>query len=366
MRYFHFCSLVLLFAFVVGCKPKLDEVLPKIGPVTEAVFASGSIDPKDAYIVTSLSDGFITKSYVTENDLVSDHQLLFELDSRQQHTQVNIAQTNLNYAKINATSTSPAIMQLQHQLESARAKMQSDSVLLSRYVKLYATNSVSKQDVDNARFAYESSLNTYHAAADNLQQTTDKLKQDLDNNREQLKNAEEGFQYYKLFAIGKSKVYQVFKKQGDLVRRGEQVAQLGNPDSIVINLDVDEGSIAKLKLGQQVLVELNTEKNKVYHAVISKIYPHFNETSQSYKVEARFTENYAGVIAGTQLQANIITARKTEAMLIPHIFLLGDSRVVVKKADRLDTVSVATGIVAEDWVEIISGISATDKIVRLK
>ncbi len=109
-----------------------------------------------------------------------------------------------------------------------------------------------------------------------------------------LQNAQAGNQYYELKAIGAGKVYQIFKKQGDLVRKGDQVAQLGNPDSIVINLDVDEGSISKVQLDQQVLVELNTEKNKTYEARISKIYPHFNETSQSYKVEAPFPERNAG------------------------------------------------------------------------
>ena len=37
-----------------SCKPKYDEIMPKTAPVTEAVFASGSIDPKDAYMLTSI------------------------------------------------------------------------------------------------------------------------------------------------------------------------------------------------------------------------------------------------------------------------------------------------------------------------
>src|SRR5438105_4483232 len=100
-----YLSIFILFT-AGACKPKYDKTSPVIAPVTEAVFASGSIDPKDAYTLTSLSDGFIVKSYVTENDLVHDGQLLFQLDNRQQKTQVNIAQTNLGYAKINASNNS--------------------------------------------------------------------------------------------------------------------------------------------------------------------------------------------------------------------------------------------------------------------
>ena len=175
-----------------------------------------------------------------------------------------------------------------------------------------------------------------------------------------------GNQYYNLAAIGASKVYQIFKKQGDLVRKGDQVAQLGNPDSIVINLDVDEGSISKVQLEQQVLVELNTEKNKTYEARISKIYPHFNETSQSYKVEARFLKEMPGLISGTQLQANIITKRKEKALLIPHVYVVNGNKVLIQKDKKIDSVTITTGIVSDDWIEVLSGLTVNDKIVKEK
>ena len=366
MKRVNITLIVFAMLFAVSCKPKYDEVTPKIGPVTEAVFASGSIEPKDAYTLTSYSDGFIVHSYVTENDLVHDGELLFQLDNRQQHTQVQIAQTNLNYAQISAASNSPALLQIKNQIDAARIKLQTDSVNLDRYKHLYTTNSVSKQDLDNAVLNYQSSLSTYKADLESYKATEDKVKQDLTNNKAQLENAVAGNQYYNLLAIGASKVYQIFKKQGDLVRKGDQVAQLGNPDSIVINLDIDEGSISKVALGQQVLVELNTEKNKTYEAHISKIYPHFNDASQSYKVEARFVKEMPGLISGTQLQANIITAKKEGAMLIPHVYVVNGNKVAVKRDNKIDTAIITTGIVSDDWIEVLSGLNANDKIVKLK
>ncbi len=356
--------LVLLSA--IACKPKYDSISPVEAPVTEAVFASGSIEPKDAYTITSLSDGFIVRSFVVENDIVKDRQLLFQLDNRQQNTQVAIARTNTQYARINAESNSPALLQVKAQIDAAKIKMQTDSVNLQRYKHLYATNSVSRQDLDNAQLNYESSASSWRAAVANYDATEDKVKQDYINSQSQLQNAQAGNQYYDLVAIGPGKVYQVFKKQGDLVRKGDQVAQLGNPDSIVINLDIDEGSISKVQLGQQVLVELNTEKNKTYEARISKIYPHFNETSQSYKVEARFLQEMPGLISGTQLQANIITNKKDKAMLIPHVYVVNGNKVMVQKDKKVDTVTITTGIVSDDWIEVLSGLTVNDKIVKEK
>ena len=365
-RYYWALIIVIGLSVITSCKPRIEEISPKTGPVTEAVFASGSIDPKDAYMVTGLSDGFIVKSLVTENDLVRDKQVLFILDNRQQHTQVNIAQTNLKFARIAARSNAPALMQLKNQADAALVRYQSDSITYYRYLRLFATQSVSRQDLDNAETSFKSSRSNLMAAQESYRNAVDRAEQDLENNKDLLANAVEGNEYYNLLAIGKGKVYQIFKKQGDLVRRGEQVAQLGNPDSIVINLDVDEGTIAKVRLGQETLIELNTEKNRPYQAVVSKIYPHFNESRQSYKVEARFTETVPGLIAGTQLQANIITARKDNALLIPHNCIVGENRVIRLTNSKLDTVKVETGIVSDDWIEVVSGITANDKIVRPK
>ena len=349
-----------------ACKPKFEETTPKMGPVTEAVFASGSIEPKDAYTLTSLSDGFIIKALVSENDVVHDRQLLFQLDSRQQNTQVKIAQNNVEFARLNAANNSPTLLQIKAQIDAAKLKMQADSVNLSRYEHLYTTNSVSKQDLDNARVNYQSSLSSYKSNSENYRVTAEKVRQDLANTQSQLTNAEAGNQYYNLQAIGAGKVYQIFKKQGDLVRKGDQVAQIGNPDSIVINLNVDESTIGKVKLGQQVLIELNTEKNKTYEAHITKIYPHFSESAQSYKVEARFTKEMPGIISGTQLQANIITNKKDNALLIPHIYLVGADKVLVKKDKKIDTVHIVTGINSFDWIEVLSGVGANDIIVKQK
>lgn len=352
--------------FVSACKPKLEETSPRTGPITEAVFASGTIEPKDAYTLTSISDGFVMKSYVSENDLVKDGQLLFRLDNRQQNTQVQIAETNVEYAKLNASHSSPVLLQIKAQIEAAKAKMEADSLTQDRYQRLYKTHSVSRQELDNVSVAYQSSLSAYRSQVENYRATAERMSQELSNTQSQLRNARAGNQYYDLTATGNGKVYQVFKKTGDLIRRGDKVAQIGNPDSLIIYLDIDEGSIAKVKEEQQVLVELNTRKGETLEARISKIYPHFNESTQSYKAEATLINDVHGIISGTQLQANIIITKKENAMLIPHVYMHSDNSVFVKKGDNVDTVKIETGIISEEWVEVLSGLSASDKIVKLK
>jgi len=366
MKRTHIAIVIFIMLYITGCAPKYDETNPKIAPVTEAVFASGSIEPQDAYMLNSFYDGYLAKSFVTENDVIHTGQVLFRLDNKQPLVQVNQAKNNLDIARQNASGSSPALLQIKAQIDAARAKLQNDSVNLIRYQKLYTTNSVSKQDYDNAKLNYESSLSSYTATVENYHSTQLKVKQDLDNSVAQLQSAEASDQYYELMAVADGRVYQIFKKQGDLVKKGEQVAQLGNKDSLVITLDIDENTIKKIAFGQKVLVELNTQKNTTYEASISKIYPHFDDKTQSYKVEAKFIKQVPGLIAGTQLQANIITATKDKAMLIPHTYLIGNNAVLVDKNGKHDTVRIVTGIVSDEWIEVLQGLSIEDKILKQK
>jgi multidrug efflux pump subunit AcrA (membrane-fusion protein) len=365
IRSIYILALVTLIS-LAACKPKYDEVSPKLAPITEAVFASGSIEANNAFVLTGLSDAFIIKSNVVENDLVHSGDVLFVLDNRQQHEQVQQAATNLQYAAINAAVNSPTLLQIKANIVAAKAKLQTDSANMGRYIHLYKTNSVSRQEYDNAILTYKTSLSSLQALQESLRASEQKTKQDLDISRSQLDNAKAGNEYYNLTSPGTYRVYQIFKKTGELVRRGDQVAKLGDPDTLIVTLDIDETNIDKVQLGQQVIVELNTQKNKPYEARISKIYPHFNETNQSYKVEARFSQNVPELIAGTQLQANIIVNKKDNALLIPRKYFLNDNKVLVKKGSKYDTTVIKPGIVSDDWVEVLSGITTNDKVAKLK
>ena len=61
----------------------------------------------------------------------------------------------------------------------------------------------------------------------------------------------------------------------ELIKRGEQVAEIGSGEFIAKLLIVEE-DINKIKVGQDVFIELNTDKNKSYKAILSKVYPFFD------------------------------------------------------------------------------------------
>ena len=67
---------------------------------------------------------------------------------------------------------------------------------------------------------------------------------------------------------------------------------------------------------------------------------------------------------GTQLEANIYTKDKKDALLIPRNLMDFGNRVNVKGKDNY--VIIKTGIISSDYVEVLDGLTKDDVILPLK
>jgi len=355
---------VLTVVSMVSCKKKQEVVSPVLAPITEAVFASGHVEPVRQFMLNTLNDGYLNEKLVVEGQVVKTGQVLFVQDFTNPDIQREKTLENMKIARVNSEDTGSVMKQLYAQALTAKQKLLTDSLQLNRMKKLYLSRSVSKMDLDNAQFNYDNSFNSLLAANENILTERRNLQQALINSEKDYQSALNSRGYYNLVSPGDYRVYEIYKKEGELVRKGENVAMLGHPDSMLVVMNVDESSIAKIKLQQLVLVELNTEKGKTYRAWVSKIYPHFDDASQSYKVEAVFKDVPVNLIAGTLLQANTIIGKKEKAMLIPRPCLVSGNKVILIRSHSHDTVQVTTGIISTDWVEILGGLNITDKVLK--
>jgi len=355
----------VLVIFFSSCKNKKEETAtPFISPITEAVFAPGHIEADNQFVLTAMNDGYINEVLIKEGDIVNAGQTMFVQDNAAAAVQQQTATENLHIAEQQAASNSAVLQQLQAQLDAANDKLQNDKTQLERMQRLYTTKSVAKIDMDNAQLSYDNSVSNVKSIQQNIAATKLTLQQAVVNSRGQQQTAIVNSGYFNIKSPGSYKVYSVSKKKGELVRKGEAVAVLGNAASLKIVLSIDEASIAKVQLHQKVLIELNTEKGKTYTGSISKIYPAFDVASQAYTVEAVFDTTAITAINGTLLQANIIVAAKAKAMLIPRSCLTADDKVLLKNDNKTDTVTIKTGIVSNEWVEVLAGLKTTDKIVK--
>jgi multidrug efflux pump subunit AcrA (membrane-fusion protein) len=361
MKYVNLLFTAMLLS-LLGCSHK-NEIRPERRDIVDAVFGSGHLENKNQYTVMANTEGFVKNAYVVDGDTVKVGQRLFQLDNSVQQTQVQNAIQNLTYAQSNASLGSPQIEQLKLQIAQAVQKLNVDSANYGRYSRLVKTHAVSNIDYDNARLTYQSSAASLKQLQKSLADLQHTLNLNVDNARANYDIQKENNNYNILASKAAGVVMNVNKKVGDYIKKGDAVAVLGT-GRIIIKLDIAESDITRLKLGERVLISLNSQQDRTYEASISKIYPSFNTTDQAFIAEAEFKTAPAQVLNGTQLQANIIIQTKKNALMIPSYCIINDHYVMLKGGKEKKKVN--TGIRTLEWTEITGGISESDVLTTPK
>lgn len=356
----HTIYMALCLIVFTSCK-NASETKPQHKDIIDAVFVSGNIATTNEYKITAFQDGYLKTSLVSEGDSVTANQVLFKLDNNIQQSQVETALANYAYAKKNDDDYAPQIAQLKEQINQTQKKMQTDAVNLLRYENLIKTNAVSKADYDNVKLIYDNDASTIMQQQQQLASLKQSLAQDVTTSRIVYKMQQQNNAYYNLTSAGNGVVLNIYKHNCDLVKKGETIANIGSGNKIA-RLYIDEDDVRKVKLNQQVMIALNTDKNTLYEAAVSKIYPSFDGSSQAFIAEATFIKTPPVLRDNTQLQANIIISKKNNALVIPSTYLQAGNSVKVKKEKTPRHVS--TGIETMEWTEITGGLSEND-IIKL-
>ena len=356
---YKFLQIIFISVVLISCNEK-PEIKPQRKDIIDAVFASGKIVSDNEYQVTAIAEGYLSSILVAEGDTVKKGQPLFKLLNDIQQTQLNNADYNYQFAKESQNSLSPEFQQIEGKISQAIQKLQSDSINLMRYQKLLPTHAVAQIDYDKLKLEYQNDQSNVSILQNELIQLKRNLALKTINAEAQLQIQNKGNQYYALNSENEGLVLNIFKKNGDLVKKGETIGKIGS-GQLLAKLYVAEDDIKKITIGQLTLITLNTEKDTVYSAIVTKIYPSFDENSQSFIVEAAFTTKLPTLKIGTQLQANFIINEKKNALVIPSNCLFGGDS--VQLSANKAKVKVKIGIKTLEWTEILGGIVESDLLV---
>jgi HlyD family secretion protein len=353
-----------LFLSVISCQQKSETTSPTYKNLTEAVYASGNVFPKNEYKVVANADGYLQQQWVNEGDVVEGGQLMFSLESLSQDARAEAAANIYRQSEANYADNSPVLAELEAALRNARTKLDNDSVNYFRYKALYEQNAAARADLERSELAYKTSKNDVAARQKAWARTKNQLYVDLQNTRSNFKvNLREG-DNYRIRSIEAARVYEVYKKEGELVRRGEAVALLGNPNNVYLQLAVDETDFAKLKVNQEIVLKMDAYGDKVFKAKVTKIYPKLNKIDQSFRVDADFVEEAPEAYYGLTVEANIIISQNPKALTIPKSYLVGNDSVWIEEGKEKKKIKLQKGAENFELVEVKGGL--TEKSILVK
>ncbi len=336
-----------------------DSTQAKKGTITESVYASGRIKAVDQYQGFTSASGPIQEVFVEEGDTVVIGQPLLAVFSERE----KLSRENAEIARAYADQQSNAskLRDLQLNTDFARSRMQNDSMLFSRQKRLYDQNIGSAVDYEQRQLAYENSKTLYETA---LLKYED-LKKDIQFNEQSAQKNLAISRVLESEFVLKSKVngrvYALLKEKGEMVTPQTPLAVLGSADEFILELEVDEYDISKVSVGQEIVVTMDSYKEEVFQAMVTKIYPLMNAATKTFTLEAIFTQAPAVLYPNLSLEANIILSIKDEALIIPRTYLINDTYVLSEDGD---SVEVSIGIKNYEFAEVLSGLDENTTLVK--
>lgn len=357
-----------IFLYAIAWLPMLsacsrqETTLPTKKNIEDAVFASGYTEQENNYTVSAMVDGIMISLPVKEGDAVTKNQLIAIIQNDVQNNQLQDALAVYKDAVENAAPDSPQLEHIQTQIAQAQQQLKFDQENYSRYKGLWDKKSVSKLDFEKAELQYQAAKSNLLALEKQYKEAERALQLSVERSRVQVNTQKSLLNDYELTTGESGEVIKVFKKQGELVRRGEAIVKIGS-GNYIIRLFVSEDDITKVNLGQSVAVHINTYPDQAFAATVTKIYPAFDETEQSYIVEAQFEQLPEKMFSGTQLQANIETGSRRNVLVIPTAYLSRGSYVQLVNGGEK---KIETGSKNKDWTEVVSGLTEGDVIARPK
>lgn len=354
MKYF----LLLFVISIYSCNKKQKTIQPEIKSITESVYASGMIKSQNQYKVFSTVSGIVNQVFVEENDVVRSGQALFSIANEAQELLEKNAQLNATFNAVNGNQGK--LDEAQEMLNVAKQKMKSEELMYDRQKNLWSQEIGSKVELEQRALVLENAKANFQSALQRYNDLKRLLKFSEQQSQNNLKISTKNSKDLTVKSSIDGRIYQINIAKGELITPQTPLAIIGDDHKFILEMQVDEYDIISIKTGMSVSVVLNSYKDAVFTAKVTKINPIMNSQSKTFTVEAEFINQPPLLFPSISFEANILLKSKANALLIPRSYLANDSTVLLSSGEKR---KVKTGLKDLEKVEIIQGLDKNDKLI---
>lgn len=321
--------IILLTSIISACgdmnddKKKEDEKEEIAIPVESGVVSTGSIiafypstttleSEQEASVVAKVG-GIVEKFFVEEGDMVKAGQPLVQLETDRLKLELRRSEANLN-------------------------KLKND---LKRIRAIYKKNLVSSETFEKLQFEYDSQKAAYELSK--LELTFATVVAPIDG----------------VVSIRHVKV-------GKMISVNEAVYHISDFDPLHAVIYIPEKELYKIRLQQQVLIQVDARIENIYKGFVKRISPIVDADSGTFKVTVEVSDPEGKLKPGMFGRLQIIHDTHETALLIEKKALLTEDKetsVFIIRDNRAFKQVVKTGYVDNKKIEILSGLKEGDVIV---
>jgi multidrug efflux pump subunit AcrA (membrane-fusion protein) len=139
-------------------------------------------------------------------------------------------------------------------------------------------------------------------------------------------------------------------KVGESVFAGNVIAELIDPTDFDLRVVLDQRAAMRVKTGQIAKLSFDGLRSKAFLATVRAVY----SSESQFTVLLKPQNLPPNVLEGMTADVSIEVAKKENGLLVP-VASIHEKRVSRMRSGRTDLIEVQTGLINNEFVEIISG-----------
>jgi len=351
------------------------------GEVNSFLKVTGVVEANETVRVTSEIMGQAKEVKVKNGEEVKRGDILITLGDEQIKIQVAQAQATLDSVQASSDKIkSGARPQVIKQAESAllQAKMNRDSVEENylRMKKLFTEKAISEQQYEQAKNQYEIADVQYQSAQESYELVIEgaaeediksveaqvrQAKAALDMAKYQLKNTQ-------ITAPISGKVTSISVSSGEMISPSIPLLSILDVSRIFVKVGISEKDISKIKEGQKVSLEIDAFPEEKFRGEVVSKGVAVDQISKALEVKIEILQPETDIPIGVFARGDILVKTNQNTLIVPSSALTrkkGGIYVYVIEEGVARQKEVVLGIIQDERVEILDGLSEKEEIVVL-
>ena len=381
-------SLLLLAPLVAGAVVLVRRLLTPLpvraapivrGPALATVFATGWIEARERRLLRPPRPAIVGRIFRKEGEEVRAGEPLVELRDTAREQREERVRAELDQIAADLAEGSSLRRGAEARIREATVAEQWAAGETERARPLYEQKLLEQR-------AYLQLVANQEMAAEHRRQAEQELAQTLEQRQTQqrqlsaeLETLHANTKDDRIVAPFDGVVLLRFAEEGESVNPERDLMKFGDLRDLLVEGEVDEEDVARVRVGQRVLIRLAGDLSGPVKGEVVELFPDANRATRSFRVRVRFVDaafvadgalglrgrlvsGAREIVAGTSVELGIVVEEKSDALVSPRAALTARGTLFVLKEGRAQERRVEVGIRNFDRCEVTSGAAAGELV----
>jgi multidrug efflux pump subunit AcrA (membrane-fusion protein) len=360
-------ALVGVYAYL---RPTVTVTEVVEGPVVEAFYATGTLEPDREYPVRATGGGIVqkpatTRPYVDKGDHVAEGQPLAVVADAQWQAAYDRAKAELGEKRKRADEkSSPVLAEYDAKVRATAEQLEIARREQDRIIRLLETGGTTPTEFDQAMNRVHAMTMDQESFKAQREQAKLALQKDLDVAEAALKAAEWNLGQQTLRSPVAGVVLDRPVPPGTRLGVNDHVLQIADvrPEKLVMRAQVDEEDVTKVRPGQTVRMILYSFPGEPFEGKVTRIYDKADPDRRTFEVDVTPNKPDGKFAAGMTGELAFEVKNKPRALIVPSQ-AVQDGRLYLLRGGRLKALDAAVGVKGVEKAEIVSGVKPGDRVL---